>query len=53
MWFLDLKSGAGSVGRGEPSAKADVIMKMDSGDFGKMFAGELRHGRQHPGPWMK
>lgn len=37
------------MGPGEPSGKADVIMKMDSSDFSKMFAGELRGGRQHPG----
>uniref|UniRef100_A0A674MG14 Hydroxysteroid dehydrogenase-like protein 2 n=1 Tax=Takifugu rubripes TaxID=31033 RepID=A0A674MG14_TAKRU len=42
VWFLDLKSGAGSVGHGEPSVKADVIMKMDSSDFSKMFAGKLK-----------
>lgn len=41
VWFLDLKSGAGSTGKGEAPVKADVIMSMDSGVFSKMFAGEL------------
>uniref|UniRef100_A0A8P4KIM4 Hydroxysteroid dehydrogenase-like protein 2 n=1 Tax=Dicentrarchus labrax TaxID=13489 RepID=A0A8P4KIM4_DICLA len=41
VWFLDLKSGAGSAGPGQP-VKADVIMAMDSSDFSKMFAGELK-----------
>ncbi|XP_030290499.1 hydroxysteroid dehydrogenase-like protein 2 [Sparus aurata] len=42
MWFLDLKSGSGSAGQGEPPIKADVIMKLDSNDFTKMFAGKLK-----------
>ncbi|TDH02432.1 hypothetical protein EPR50_G00173480 [Perca flavescens] len=42
VWFLDLKSGSGSAGRGQPSAKADVVMTMDSNDFSKMFAGQLK-----------
>ncbi|XP_054882461.1 hydroxysteroid dehydrogenase-like protein 2 isoform X2 [Poeciliopsis prolifica] len=42
VWFLDLKSGSGSTGPGEPPAKADVVMTMDSGDFTKMFAGQLK-----------
>lgn len=42
VWFLDLKSGSGSAGQGEPPAEADVVMTMDSGDFTKMFAGELK-----------
>lgn len=40
MWFLDLKSGSGSAGQGEPPIKADVVMTLDSNDFTKMFAGE-------------
>lgn len=39
VWFLDLKSGSGSTGQGQPPVKADVIMSMDSSDFCKMFAG--------------
>ncbi|XP_068423073.1 hydroxysteroid dehydrogenase-like protein 2 [Clinocottus analis] len=42
VWFLDLKSGAGQAGRGQPPVKADVVMTMDSGDFSKMFAGKLK-----------
>ncbi|XP_062268981.1 hydroxysteroid dehydrogenase-like protein 2 [Platichthys flesus] len=42
VWFLDLKSGSGGVGRGQPAVKADVIMTMDSTDFSKMFAGKLK-----------
>lgn len=42
VWFLDLKSGAGSAGRGEPEGKADVVMTMDSSDFSKMFAGKMK-----------
>ncbi|XP_077479778.1 hydroxysteroid dehydrogenase-like protein 2 [Stigmatopora argus] len=42
VWFLDLKSGSGSAGRGEPQDPPDVVMTMDSGDFGKMFAGKLK-----------
>lgn len=41
VWFLDLKTGSGSVGQGEPPTKADVVMKMDSSDFSKMFSGNL------------
>ncbi|XP_054613567.1 hydroxysteroid dehydrogenase-like protein 2 [Dunckerocampus dactyliophorus] len=42
VWFLDLKSGSGDAGRGQPATKADVVMTMDSGDFSKMFAGKLK-----------
>nr|XP_057912136.1 hydroxysteroid dehydrogenase-like protein 2 [Doryrhamphus excisus] len=42
VWFLDLKSGSGSAGQGQPATKADVVMTMDSGDFSKMFAGKLK-----------
>uniref|UniRef100_A0A3Q2W7N7 Hydroxysteroid dehydrogenase-like protein 2 n=1 Tax=Haplochromis burtoni TaxID=8153 RepID=A0A3Q2W7N7_HAPBU len=41
VWFLDLKTGSGSVGQGESPTKADVVMKMDSSDFSKMFSGNL------------
>ncbi|KAK5851455.1 hypothetical protein PBY51_023008 [Eleginops maclovinus] len=42
VWFLDLKSGAGGAGQGQPPVKADVVMTMDSADFNKMFAGQLK-----------
>ncbi|AWP14769.1 putative hydroxysteroid dehydrogenase-like protein 2 [Scophthalmus maximus] len=42
IWFLDLKSGSGRAGPGQPPIKADVVMTMDSKDFTKMFAGKLK-----------
>ncbi|XP_072309480.1 hydroxysteroid dehydrogenase-like protein 2 [Eucyclogobius newberryi] len=42
VWFLDLKSGSGAAGAGEPASKADVVMTMDSADFSKMFSGRLK-----------
>ncbi|KAM4527363.1 hydroxysteroid dehydrogenase-like protein 2 [Odontesthes bonariensis] len=42
VWFLDLKSGSGTAGKGEPPVKADVVMTMTSSDFGKMFSGKLK-----------
>ncbi|XP_076614665.1 hydroxysteroid dehydrogenase-like protein 2 [Chaetodon auriga] len=42
VWFLDLKNNPGGAGQGPPPIKADVVMTMDSGDFSKMFAGELK-----------
>ncbi|XP_033738569.1 hydroxysteroid dehydrogenase-like protein 2 [Pecten maximus] len=41
-WFIDLKSGAGSLGPGEPPMGADCTMSMDTADFEKMFGGELK-----------
>ncbi len=38
-WFLDLKTGAGAAGRGEPAAGADATLIMDTDNFVKMFAG--------------
>ncbi|KAI4886032.1 hypothetical protein NFI96_024191 [Prochilodus magdalenae] len=42
VWYIDLKNDSGSVGSGEPPAKADVVMSLDSDDFIKMFAGKLK-----------
>lgn len=42
VWFLDLKSGSGSTGQGQPPVKADVVMTMDSTVFSKMFAGKMK-----------
>uniref|UniRef100_A0AAQ5ZJ26 Hydroxysteroid dehydrogenase-like protein 2 n=1 Tax=Amphiprion ocellaris TaxID=80972 RepID=A0AAQ5ZJ26_AMPOC len=42
VWFLDLKSGSGSAGQGQPPIKPDVVMTMDSSDFSKMFSGKLK-----------
>merc|ERR1711874_275503 len=40
-WYLDLKNGAGSCGKGDPE-KADCTMSMSSTDFTKMFGGKLK-----------
>ncbi|XP_036385160.1 hydroxysteroid dehydrogenase-like protein 2 [Megalops cyprinoides] len=42
VWYIDLKNDTGSAGSGEPPVKADVVMSMDSADFVKMFAGNLK-----------
>ncbi|XP_071811365.1 hydroxysteroid dehydrogenase-like protein 2 isoform X1 [Apostichopus japonicus] len=41
-WHLDLKSGVGAAGTGASQGAADVVFKMDSKDFIKMFKGELK-----------
>jgi len=41
-WYLDLKNGSGAVGRGEPSAAADVVFTMKDEDFIKMIGGSLK-----------
>lgn len=42
-FFIDLKSGNGSCGAGDPpGGKADVTFTLDSADFVKMFKGELK-----------
>ncbi|XP_043221863.1 hydroxysteroid dehydrogenase-like protein 2 [Amphibalanus amphitrite] len=40
QWFLDLKNGSGSCGRG-PATSPDSTFKMSSDDFLKMFSGKL------------
>ncbi|KAK3090034.1 hypothetical protein FSP39_008712 [Pinctada imbricata] len=40
-WYVDLKNGSGSVGKGAAS-DPQCILTMDSEDFIKMFAGELK-----------
>jgi putative sterol carrier protein len=40
--FVNLKSGAGSCGQGEPSVKADATLTMDSKHFFDMFSGKLK-----------
>lgn len=39
---MNLKSGAGSCGQGEPSVKADATLTMDSKHFFDMFSGKLK-----------
>ncbi|XP_069480697.1 stomatin-like protein 1 isoform X2 [Ambystoma mexicanum] len=52
-YFLDLTSGSGRVGRGEPSTRPDVTLEMTEGDLQSMFSGDLRplsaymNGRLH------
>lgn len=41
-FFVDLKNGAGSCGKGQPSkGKADVTLSMDRNTFVEMFSGKL------------
>ncbi|XP_071117472.1 hydroxysteroid dehydrogenase-like protein 2 [Haliotis cracherodii] len=40
-WYLDLKTGEGSVGEGEAPDGSQCTMTLDSDDFNKMFAGQL------------
>lgn len=41
-WFLDLKNGNGSVGKGEPTHPPDAVLTMDSQNFFAMFSGKLK-----------
>jgi len=41
-WFLDLKTGSGSCGSGQGTAKHDVTFTLKSSDFVKMFSGKLK-----------
>lgn len=41
-WFLDLKTGGGSVGQGDPPTAADVTFTMKDEDFVKMIRGQLK-----------
>jgi len=41
-WFLDLKNGAGSCGKGESPVESDATLTMTSANFNKMFAGKLK-----------
>lgn len=40
--FLDLKSGGGKCGQGEPPNKPDATLTMDSENFFKLFSGQLK-----------
>lgn len=42
VWYMDLKNGSGAVGQGEAPEKAGCTMSMDSDNFSKMFAGDLK-----------
>ncbi len=39
-WYLDLKSGSGSCGKGDAPATPDVTFVMKDNDFHKMFSGK-------------
>jgi len=41
-WFLDLKNGAGSCGKGNAPVDSDATLTMTSANFGKMFSGKLK-----------
>ncbi|KAL3273683.1 hypothetical protein HHI36_015113 [Cryptolaemus montrouzieri] len=41
-WYLDLKSGSGTCGRGEAPEKADATLQMDGENFFKMFTGKIK-----------
>lgn len=41
-WFLDMKTGEGSVGKGESASPPDTEMIMSSENFVKMFTGKLK-----------
>lgn len=39
---MDFKNGSGQVGKGEPNAKADVTISMNTANFLKIFNREYR-----------
>lgn len=41
-WYIDLKTGSGSCGQGEPPQKADATLTMDTKHFFDMFSGKLK-----------
>ncbi|XP_046411777.1 hydroxysteroid dehydrogenase-like protein 2 [Neodiprion virginianus] len=41
-WFIDLKNGKGTAGKGEPGQPADATLTMDSKNFFAMFGGKLK-----------
>lgn len=40
--YIDLKTGKGSCGKGDPSTPPDAILTMDSENFFNMFNGKLK-----------
>lgn len=40
-WYIDLKSGKGSAGRGEPPSPPDATLTMEAKDFFDLFSGKL------------
>jgi len=41
-WYIDLKTGTGSCGQGEPPSAPDATLTMDSKNFFSMFSGKLK-----------
>lgn len=41
-WFLDMKNGDGSCGKGNPKSPADAVLTMNSKNFTAMFGGKLK-----------
>lgn len=41
MYFLDLKNGEGSTGKGDSPQKSDVTIAVSQADFVKLFSGKL------------
>eukprot|EP00092_Neocalanus_flemingeri_P001764 GFUD01001882.1.p1 GENE.GFUD01001882.1~~GFUD01001882.1.p1 ORF type:complete len:569 (-),score=147.19 GFUD01001882.1:147-1853(-) len=41
-WYLDMKNGAGSCGKGKSPVESDATLTMTSANFNKMFAGKLK-----------
>ncbi|KAF5293756.1 hypothetical protein FQA39_LY03241 [Lamprigera yunnana] len=41
-WYIDLKSGSGSCGLGQPPTQADATLTMDSRHFFDMFNGKIK-----------
>ncbi|XP_055695852.1 hydroxysteroid dehydrogenase-like protein 2 isoform X2 [Lutzomyia longipalpis] len=41
-WYLDLTSGSGKCGKGQPQVPADATLTMDSKHFYEMFTGKLK-----------
>lgn len=42
VWFIDLKNGKGTTGKGEPNQPADAVLTMDSQNFFAMFSGKMK-----------
>jgi len=54
MWYLDMKTGDGDVGMGQPPAgKSDCTMTLEAQDFQKMFVGKLNPTMAYMGGKLK
>ncbi|XP_060521802.1 hydroxysteroid dehydrogenase-like protein 2 [Cylas formicarius] len=41
-WYIDLKTGEGACGQGEPPSQPDATLTMDSKNFFSLFSGKLK-----------